>query len=186
MDYKCDKEQFLICKNNNKCHLCDGVRLFKKQDYLVRKEKEQLKRQQKKDINYKRKPKEGMAFEKRVVKRINQHSAEKPTARRRPNSGAFWNMPGDIVTATDLLECKERGSVTSRGEKSFTIQKDWLDKVRAESILAKKDWALPFTFKGTQDIYVIKSFEDELAMRQELDYLREEVKKYGDSERRQE
>jgi hypothetical protein len=131
-----------------------------------------------------KKPKEGMGFEKRVQKTYNKRISKKDSssgnprdaARRRPNSGAIWCMPGDIVTEKELLECKERGSTTSKGEKTITIQRQQLEKIKAEAFQAKKDiWYYVFGFKECEDIYLVKDFEDELQMIQQLEMLKNKV-----------
>jgi hypothetical protein len=126
-----------------------------------------------------RKEKEGMGFEKRVAKKYNK-TVNKPidSARRRPNSGAIWSMPGDIVTQEGFLfECKERGSVTGRGEKTISIHKEWLDKVALESISAKRCyWALPFGFKESDDVYIIKDYNTELEMIQQIEMLKSRIR----------
>jgi hypothetical protein len=130
-----------------------------------------------------KKPKEGMGFEKRVQKTYNKRlkngsptASSRDTARRRPNSGAIWSMPGDIVTEAELFECKERGSKTSRGEKTITIQKQQLDKIKSESYLANKDiWYYVFGFKECDNIYLVKDFEDELRMIQQINSLKQRI-----------
>lgn len=182
---KCDKEKHSICMNNSLCYLCDGERLFKRPKWMELKEK-QAKR---KAEGIKKKPKEGMNFEKRVQKRIqkklakdnsqahNASSNPRNIACRRPNSGAIWSMPGDIVTAKDLIECKERGTVTSKGEKTFTVHKSQLEKIKSEAYLAgRRSWYLVFGFKGCNDVFVIKDFEDELALVQQIEVLKDRIR----------
>lgn len=152
---KCDPERFRECQNNSLCHLCDGERLYKPP------------KQYKNSLNRKKKPKEGMAFEKRVVKAYNKSSGKRDskfdTARRRPNSGAIWSLPGDIVTKDALFEAKERGTRTSSGEKTISIHKEWLEKIRDEANEAsKRYWFLPFAFKDDKAIYVATDFEMQL------------------------
>jgi hypothetical protein len=122
-----------------------------------------------------KKEKEGMGFEKRVTKRYNKAiNKTHDSARRRPNSGAIWSMPGDVVTEEGFLfECKERGTVTSRGEKTISIHKEWLDKVSTEAV--GKYWALPFGFKGSDDVYIVKDYNTELDMIQTIEILKKRV-----------
>lgn len=177
MNKKCD--HFDICINNAKCYMCDGERLFDKPKWMKLKEREA----EKKKEGYVKKPKEGMKFEKRVQKTYNERLGKNTSgskwnnARRRPNSGAIWCMPGDIVTEKELFECKERGSKTSRGEKTISIQKQQLDKIKQESYLAGKNvWYYVFGFKECDSIYLVKDFEDELAMIQQIEILKERIK----------
>ena len=178
MSSKCSEEQFKLCQKSNLCHLCDGQRLFTKPKWMVQKEKQE----QKKRDGIKKKPKEGMGFEKRAQKRYNQTvgkdkpSSSVPNARRRPNSGAIWCMPGDIVTEKELMECKERGSTTSKGEKTITIQKHQLDKIEQEAFFSNKDvWYYLFGFKECDRIYLVKDFEEELSMIQQINKLKQRI-----------
>lgn len=166
-----DCENHNSCKNNALCHLCDGTRLLK-----LPKEKKPLKKTGPK------KKKEGMDFEKQVVKRYEQRIAQKGpknrdvVIRRQPNSGAIWSMPGDITTEEALMECKERGSTTSKGEKQIAINKTWLEKIAYESRTSGKPyWYLPFHYKGDGDIYLVKDFDHELEMIHQIKILKERV-----------
>ena len=170
-EYNCNKEQHDMCENSSLCHLCDGERLFKKPKWMKIKE-----RQVNNKLNgVKKKKKEGMDFEKKVASAYNKQVTKKNTsARRQPNSGAIWSMPGDIITEEGILmECKERGTKTSSGEKSITIHKEWLEKVSREA--AGKYWILPFGFKGSDDIYIAKEYQQELEMIQTIKILKDRV-----------
>lgn len=164
-DFKCDPELGRKCKNNTLCYLCDGQRLLKLP----------------KPRTYKKsgtkKKKEGMQFEKDVARNWNQ-SGLKKTARRQPNSGAIINMPGDITTPDDIMECKERGTITTKGAKTFTIALDWISKIKREAISAGKyQWYIPFRFKDNNEIFIIKSFDSELEMLQIIQSQQETIKK---------
>ncbi len=158
MDPKCSQDKFLKCTKNSLCHLCDGERLYKPP-----KEFKSIKKGPKKI-------KEGMAFEKRVTKTYNKSVCKdnnhSDIARRRPNSGAFWSLPGDIVTRDALFEAKERGSRTSSGEKTISVHREWLEKIRDETFqrTSKRYWFLPFGFKNDEKIYVITDFEIQLQL----------------------
>lgn len=166
MNDKCDEARFRLCENNTRCHLCDGTRLFKRPKWMDIRDK-QLKR---KAEGVKKKPKEGMKFEKKVTKTYNEQ------AKRSINSGATWFCPGDIITPNELIECKERGSTTSRGEKTFTVQKQQLDKIQEEALSdGKRSWQLVFGFKNDNKIYLIKDYEDELATVQYIKELEEKL-----------
>ena len=125
--HKCSDENYELCLNNAKCFLCDGQRLFKRPKWMDIKDRQAKKKAQ----GVRKKEKDGMKFEKTVTKNFN-------IAKRCINSGAIWFSPGDISTPEALIECKQRGSTTSRGEKTFTIQKEQLQKIKEESIFAKK------------------------------------------------
>ena len=84
-------------------------------------------------------------------------------ARRSRMSGALWFEKGDIVDEILMPECKERlGNISKDGaKKSFTIQKDWIDKAKAEARQNNRIMMLPFRYKGDGDtIYTVFEFED--------------------------
>jgi hypothetical protein len=160
-DFKCDPEMAKICINSNKCDLCDGKSLFRKPKWMIAKER----REEKKRLKVPKKKKEGMSFEKSVASKINDvrnPKSKSNVARRRPNSGAIWNIPGDIYTKEELIECKERGSKNSRGQSQITIQKVQLSKIQQEALLVNKKPYYIFSFKEDPEYYVVKTFEDEL------------------------
>lgn len=174
MHYKCNQEQFKICENNSICHLCDGNNRFKKPKYLILREKEKVR----KEAKIAKKKKEGMSFEKAVAKKINRRLGSpqpRTVARRRPNSGAIWHMPGDIVTPEQLLECKERGSTNARGESQITIPRDHLEKVRQEAIQSDRVPYYVFTYKNHPETYVVKNFDDELDLLQQIQILKDRI-----------
>ncbi|UOE58188.1 hypothetical protein [Cytobacillus oceanisediminis] len=103
---------------------------------------------------------------------------EKPVvdAKRQSNSGALWYAKGDIKTQDYLMECKERGTVNARGEKTISIPKDWLTKQEKEAFQENRPfWILPFRYKNDDSIYLVKSFDQEIEMYQEIRRLREEL-----------
>lgn len=93
-------------------------------------------------------------------------------------SGSLWFAKGDIKLHHALLECKERGTVTSKGEKQITIPKDWLDKMVVEAYREARDyWYLPFGYKGDDDVYLIKPYDHEMHLIFELRSAREEIER---------
>lgn len=99
-------------------------------------------------------------------------------ARRQINSGAFWHSKGDIKLEHALMECKERGTTNSRGEKQITIQKAWLEKQEKEAFQeGKYYWYLSFGFKGDDRVYLIKPYEHEIELIHEYRKLREELER---------
>lgn len=97
-------------------------------------------------------------------------------AKRQANSGALWYAKGDIKTQDYLMECKERGTINARGEKTISIPKDWLLKQEQEAFQENRPyWVIPFRYKNDDSIYLVKSFDQEIEMYQELRKLREEV-----------
>lgn len=98
-----------------------------------------------------------------------------PEAKRQPNSGAMWHAKGDISLEHALMEVKERGTKNGRGQKVISIEKDWLDKQEEESLLQGKEfWYLAFAYKGSDDVYIIKPYDQELEMVAELRKLQKE------------
>lgn len=98
-------------------------------------------------------------------------------AKRQVNSGATWHSKGDIITEEFLMECKERGTVNARGEKTISIPKEWLVKQEREAMQENRPyWLLPFHYKGDDTIYVVKSFDQEIEMYQEIRRLREQIR----------
>ena len=110
-----------------------------------------------------------------------QQPKQKPVvdAKRQANSGALWYAKGDIKTEHYLLECKERGTVNARGEKTISIPKSWLLKQEQEAFQENRPyWAIPFRYKNDDAIYIVKSFDQELEMYQEMRRLREELAEF--------
>ena len=100
-------------------------------------------------------------------------------AKRQVNSGATWHSKGDIITADYLMECKERGTINARGEKTISIPKEWLLKQEREAIQENRPyWLLPFHYKGDDTIYVIKPFDQEIDMYHEIRRLKEKLRDY--------
>jgi hypothetical protein len=97
-------------------------------------------------------------------------------AKRQVNSGALWHSKGDIKLDHALLECKERGTVNSKGEKTISIPKEWLDKQAIEAVKERRNyWYVPFRYKGSEDIYIVKPFDHELELIQRIRDLEEQV-----------
>jgi hypothetical protein len=242
-NYKCSYETHNKCENNALCHLCDGVSLYKNksEEWAVKMAQREANKEAEKNAllkTHKKEKKEGMAFEKRVAAKWNQHmskTAPKPEpglktydkkktvgkpridlsdiiesnsneeqtskieqviipakftpplapkpkqvveAKRQKNSGAMWHAKGDIVLDHALMECKERGTVTSRGAKTISIPKEWLEKQEKEAFQEQRDyWYLPFGYKGSDDIYLVKPYDHELELIFELRKAREEIER---------
>ncbi len=73
--------------------------------------------------------------------------------RVQPNSGATPFMKGDVTVGQDwLLECKT--STTDKA--SFSIKKEWLDKLEEERFAMRKtNMALVFNFGPNQENYYV-------------------------------
>lgn len=124
--------------------------------------------------------KEGMDFENLGTRKYNQavHQA-RDAARRQVNSGAFKNLPGDMISEEELTaslaEFKERGSKTARGEKTISIQKKWLEQLKEEARYMNKDYFfLPFHYKGDDTEYVVMEYNVLLSYVQTIQMLLEQ------------
>lgn len=80
-------------------------------------------------------------------------------ARRSRRSGAMWFETGDVVDKILHPECKERS-----GEKSFAVQREWLEKAKQECDGTSKTMCLPFRFKGDSNIYTIFDNNDIMSL----------------------
>lgn len=173
--HKCSEESFKTCMKSNLCHLCDGERLFTEPKWVVRKRKEE----ERKKARLPRKKKEGMDFENSASKAYRETvyaDRRKNSVSRRPGSGSIWSMPGDIITESELIECKERGTVSSKGVKTISISKEQLCKIKHEAYHANRDvWYYLFRYKGDTDIYLVKDYDDELAMLQQIQTLKKRI-----------
>lgn len=68
------------------------------------------------------------------------------------NSGAAFWSGGDVRLNNCLLECK----TCMEDKKSFSIKKDWLNKIQEEALFANKEYyGLAFNFGPGQDNYFI-------------------------------
>jgi hypothetical protein len=154
-------ENFDICRNNTKCFRCRGMSLYKEKKVT--------------GFSKKNSNKEGMEFQRKVVKKYNRKIKLKPqhkTARERPNSGAMYFAPGDIAAEEFLIEAKERG-IKASGKTQFTITKKILDKIEEEAGLSKPG-IVTFGFKNSEEIYSITKFDLLLELYQTIDILRYE------------
>ena len=96
-------------------------------------------------------------------------SKPRQEAKRQVNSGAMWHSKGDIKLDHALMECKERGTVNARGQKSISIPKDWIEKQVKESLQEQRPyWYIPFRYKGDEEIYLVKSYDHEMELIYEL------------------
>jgi hypothetical protein len=119
--------------------------------------------------------KEGMHFQTKVQQKHKNITGEE--GRQTFNSGAIWVDPGDVVFEHDLVECKER-KLNARGEKSFTITKDILDKIDKEAGNSKAG-IVAFGFKGDDEVYVIGEYDLWLTLIQQVKMLRKELQRYN-------
>lgn len=145
------------CINADKCYRCFNQTLLK-----LPEDKQKTKNQKNKvhdhitataDDSWK-------DLEQTVADKINQVPTMKE-ARRSRMSGALWFETGDVVDYILHPECKERkGRELKTGEKSMSVQKQWLEKAKEECRATEKVMVLPFRFKEDDNIYAIFDFED--------------------------
>lgn len=115
-----------------------------------------------------KKPRGGLS-PKRSGTRVEREVAKKLGEKRTVGSGAFKqsnkNLTGDIDIHDNegkpfvKLEVKYTGSVTTKGEKSYTLTTGVLDQMEKEAHEANELGALILQFKGGKR-YAIVSFDD--------------------------
>ncbi|MDK2600583.1 hypothetical protein QO179_24120 [Bacillus stercoris] len=89
----------------------------------------------------------------------------------------MWHSKGDIKLEHALMECKERGTTNSRGEKQITIPKLWIEKQEKEAFQEQRPyWYIPFGYKGDPGIYLVKSYDHEMELIYELRKARKKLK----------
>lgn len=130
------------CKNEDiKCHLC-STQDYHYQSRIKNKPKQMASRQAK--VN----DRSGSGFEYKNTK-ANQALLSGATSRQTPNSGA-GQIKGDeeirgIIRVME--ELKEQNKSLKGGNKSFSLQKEWLLKLRREATAAEKEfWYLKGCF----------------------------------------
>lgn len=150
------------CVNlNEKCHLCASPDFH----YEPPKQRKQsgMSRNQAKESGRK-----GAGFELRNHHAVNDMLSGAST-RMTPNSGA-GQVKGDqeirgIIKIMEELK-EQNNKETARGEKTFTIHKEWLEKLDREAKAAAKEfWYLKFSFnKADHDTFVVVDADIIMAM----------------------
>lgn len=85
-------------------------------------------------------------------KRQESRVAKALGGRVQPNSGSTDYYKGDVTTDDMLIECK----TSMKPKKSFSIQKEWLDKNELERFSMKKDYSgLVFDFGDKGEQYIV-------------------------------
>lgn len=134
----------------------------------------------KKETNKTGEKRKGQKTEKKAVKKINtdikkkiEKAYNKTKQKLTPNSGA-GHIKGDSIASDLMLEMKERNNVLKGGNKSISIQKEWLDKLRKES--SGKYYALVFSFgENEDDLYAIIDYNVLSEMYSDIVYLKERL-----------
>ena len=176
MSFGCEYEG--RCLNSDNCFVCNGQRLLKLPEDKNRQ------RLQAKAVTATRK-KDNLTdcseswkdLESAVAARISAMPTVKQyndmrEANRQVRSGAIWFMPGDVTDTIILAECKERATVTAQGEKTISIPKSWLTKIKQEANLAGKYPSFMFRYKDDEVIYSINEFDVLCDMITEIKFLR--------------
>jgi hypothetical protein len=133
------------------------------------------------DLSRKEK-KQGSTFENKGIIKYNKTiKKSKEIAQKQIASGALHFALGDMITEEELTsaiaEFKQRGELSSSGQKQITIKKDWLDKLKKEANIMKKDYYfLPFSFKESDDIYVVLDYDILLSYIQTIQILLSKIK----------
>jgi hypothetical protein len=154
---------FDSCINTNQCHLCINGS----------KKKEPKKKSSGLSSNKQKTTNRLGAVSETKVQQQNQATIDNVcSARLTKNSGAGFGSEKGDAWITGLVEIsqevKTQLPTRAKGCKSFSIQKEWLDKLDYESRQADKEfWYLLFSFKETDDnFYVVcdnQVFQDMVA-----------------------
>ena len=113
---------------------------------------------------------QGSDFEEKTKKIISNTMSDKPVVQLTINSGATVHEKGDVQIEgllTAMIEDKTKTVVhTARGEKTFTIRRDWLDKLLKESRQYNKEfhWLLFNFYQHDNEIYAITEVNHILSM----------------------
>lgn len=170
-----DCEYYNRCKNNHKCLYCGpDERLLKLPEDKTR---QKYRAKAKQNVITPIDDNSGATLEEYVAANFNDlPTVREWEARRQAGSGNIWFMPGDVADTVMLVECKERSTTTSRGEKTISIPKTMLEKIKEESELYGTYPALAFRYKGDQSgkTYIINDFEVLKEMVHEIKFLRHE------------
>lgn len=170
-----DCEYYNRCKNTDKCLKCGPDQRFLKLpgDTARKKAHSRIARNTVTSIV----DNSGETLEDYVADKLNAlPSVKEWQARRQIGSGNIWFMPGDVADPVILAECKERGTVNSKGEKTMTIPKTMLDKIEQEAKTYGSYPALPFRYKNDQSgkTYFAQDFDVLCEMVHEIKMLRKE------------
>jgi hypothetical protein len=133
------------CQNTEQCHIC----------FNAMKYKAPKKKQQGLSKNYNKTTKRMGAVSETITQKQNQATLDNVVSSRLTvNSGAGTEKGDAWITGLIEIaqEVKTQLPERARGCKSFTIQREWLEKLTQESIEANKEfWWLVFSFKENDD-----------------------------------
>ena len=98
-----------------------------------------------------------------------KHIAKVTGSKMQPNSGATLFKKGDVSNQDWLFEAK----TCMKEQESFSIKKEWLDKLKQESFAMNKEfYALVFNFGNNKENYFVlneKIFKQILSLLEELE-----------------
>ncbi|OQY10687.1 MAG: hypothetical protein B6I28_00405 [Fusobacteriia bacterium 4572_132] len=149
---------YFDCKNNDKCYRCSSFNLHSP----IKRIKSFNKIKSRTNSN-------AVLRDENSWENLEQEVADSlnnvPTieeARRSIRSGAFDIEKEDVVDWLLFIECKERkgNELKGKGQKSFSIKKEWLEIAKGQADKVNKPMTLPFRFKDDDKIYTIMDFED--------------------------
>lgn len=90
--------------------------------------------------------------EKRITRNLNQLGAE---ARQRLASGSLWFSKSDVISKHLQIEAKTK----SKPSKTFSLKKEWFDKIENEALLEGKIPVVVISFGDGIDYFCIKDTE---------------------------
>lgn len=163
---------------SQRCFVCDNLRLLKLPEDKKRKQlQSKANRISKKKDNADNSMESWKDLESTVASKISAMPTTKQyndmrEANRQVRSGAIWFMPGDVDDPIILAECKERSTITAKGEKSITIPRSWLTKIKAEAELTGKYPCFAFRYKNDDVVYMCNEFDVLCDMITEIKFLR--------------
>lgn len=154
----CVQDGIYCCKHPDKCPMCINQSLYVAS---------RVKRKTVKMRQYKKSDRTGANFEEKIKEDSNQRLYASSSLT--PNSGA-GDVKGDIaiygcINMALELKTKVKPKIT-RGSLSFTIQKEWLEKLNKESKAADKEfWALIFSFlEDDKQVYSVLEYDQLMSM----------------------
>ena len=96
--------------------------------------------------------------------RHEKNTAKKLGASVQTSSGSSAFLKGDVVSASCLIECK----TCTTEKKSFSIKKEWLDKIEEQCLEMRKRYPiLAFDFGDGDNYYIL----NERVMRKFIEFL---------------
>ncbi len=172
-------EYFSRCQNNAHCMKCGtSQRMLKMKEDKARKQQQAKTKIVTKEFTP-QSDNSGATLEEYVRDHLNAIPTIKEYwGRRTRGSGNLWFDPGDVNDIVLLVECKERATINSKGEKAISITKTMLEKILHESKGTGKYPAFAFRLKNDPSgrTYMVNEFGVICEMVHEIKILRHEYK----------